>query len=628
MTDRQATNKSNPISVSRHGGGRPAEALILLLFASAVLYVTWPLFRDPSRNIINGFFYYTHLWITDLLARGIMQEGKIITHTLNFNYPMGGSLTFAEWSFTLGYLVLRLFGIPVMLGLNLLIVIHLWLGCYFGYRLAFRITGVKSASMVGGIAFGLNPHIISVLSNGQIAFLSHGFIALLVLLLLDIASTDKTWPIIVFGVVFGLLTATNPYYGVYSILSALVIGFYLTYRAKPRRKKLIRRFGFGAIAAFFGVLPFLIYWSVSWKAHGLEPLFVPFNLLSSNAIRLSAQGYASLAGWFIPAEISTPGSFGTSLISPTTVIRVYYLGWCCLLLAALAFLRITLAKPQSAFLDTSLAGSSPNGDRSSSAVTLTPSFLLLTCIIFFMIAHSPGLIMSDESSYQALLPFNFPVTLPFYNTYRAVIIISLGLALLAAIGLAKVGSAVGRWGGYAVCALAGIGILAENLFLAPVVFPLPVSKITVPQVYRDLAQMPDREAVFEVPHNDVRLEYLYLFYQSNYRHPLALTHHPNYRPFPSEFLNEIFGLSRVEYDPGEKVAYLPFRYLVLHEEYIRGAKLKAVRELLDDNFDFLRAYPQDRIRLYQTRTPGSTPYDSADRPIRFYRAPHLPVATQ
>jgi hypothetical protein len=193
--------------------------------------------------------------------------------------------------------------------------------------------------------------------------------------------------------------------------------------------------------------------------------------------------------------------------------------------------------------------------------------------------------------------------------YRAAVIVALCLALLTSVGLARFGRLLPRKKRYALCAFAGIIILAETRFLSPVPFPLPSHPAAVPEVYRHIAESTGCGAVLDVPNEAqgmrVGTNLQFIYYQLHHGHP-SLLHQTRGTPgsettlFEQELMVRCGGEQACVLRPDERATRLDFEYVVLHEGLLESSTLDPVRAFLDDNLILERAYEDDDIRLYRT----------------------------
>jgi hypothetical protein len=256
-----------------------------------------------------------------------------------------------------------------------------------------------------------------------------------------------------------------------------------------------------------------------------------------------------------------------------------------------------------------------------------PIFFLITAGIFFVIAHGYYLIFTPTThtlfSHKITLPLfwlskAWPSVTNFAMPYRAAVVVTLCVSILMAMGLSHLINKVKHKTGRALIILAGIGLLAEAVFISPVPFPLPQEKITVPEVYRDLAEIEDCGGVLEVPFETLveadspsGMNLPYLFYQQFHGHPLAnydkyLFGHPVAKTeFMSRLMKAVYGLTHdVVDEPAPEGNPAPhFKYLVLHEGLIDQKQKDETYRFLSSTMEFRQGYHKDDISLWVSKRP-------------------------
>lgn len=594
------------------------ELAACFIFLLLVLLTTWPAVFSMDKAVVGGNFAFGHIWNWDLIVQGLLSQGKLITYTLGQCYPEGGSLTSIGWSFLLPLILMRALSLGLLLSVNLLLLVHLWLGFYLAYRLGRLLTENRAASMVGAIAYGLCPYALSLIWNGQYPKLSHGFLPLLLIFLIKTVETKKIWPVAGFGLVFALLLASSPYNGIFGAM--LVVGASLYFLIVRRREMLrvLGRLASAAVASLIASAPFLYYYVAMG---GANPLHEPSNYPQMPHVPydLEILQNATLFGWLLPGKEAIVHQTATQW----HFLHVHYLGWFVVVAALLAFVPL---RPS----------------EKTAKPALGRGFFLLTGFFFFLLALGYELRLTPDDAGGTALPlfwlFGVMPSLEFTFTvpYRAAIGVSLCVAMLAALGLARVGA---RWTIRTrglVAAAIGIGIVLETSFVSPVPYPLPVREMTTPQVYRDLAASPDGGAVLEVPNEMHEMgegaNFYYIYYQVIHRHPLVIGELPGlkYKTNFFDYLLEtaLLGASETEIRHADGLVLLPFRYLVLHESFIAPDRKERVRSLLDDTLVLEKQYPEDGVRLYRVPSCVDWTVDEVEESesVRFCLAPDLPGA--
>jgi len=585
---------------------------VLGSFTLICLLFLWPAPPYLGAVIVGGDFMYPTLWTFDLATQGILERGAPPYQTQLLNYPEGGSLTFVGWSVILVIAALRALGASVLLGANVALVLHLVLGCYLAYRLALRATGRVPESMVGGLAFGLSPYVLSLVWNGQIEKLSHGFLPAIVLTVILYATDRRAWALPALGIAFGCVFATSPYNAIFGAYLAVATTLLLLIRGdRAARLATLRRAVTAAAVCFACCLPYLVYRRAT-AAADLEPLFrpVPVPQLPGVGWPSEVMNNATLLGWFLPGK----GTWALGDAFQYPVLHVHYLGWACLALAAVAWLWRS-------------RGGIPRWLPLAATCTAIPAWL---------VAHGYCLVVDPSTT-----PVPSEISLPLYwlsklvpgvtafgVPYRAVVVVSLCLAVLAAAGLAALGARLSLRGRIVLCAFAGVAIMAETLWLSPVPFPLPCRFAAPPQVYVDIAASDGCAAVLDVPNEAHGLgagaNLPFIYHQSSHGHPTLLhlhygpLHEPRMTPFQRGLSRACGRTTARELRSDEDTTLLDFGFLVLHENRLSNPQLDAVRAYLGEHLTLVRRYPEDGVTLYTPieadigdgRTVGFQPNDA------------------
>lgn len=574
-----------------------AEGVALVVFVLLILFYTWPAARSLGKVVIGSNFAFGHLWNWDLLIGGILEEGRLITHTNMINYPDGGSLAVIGWSYILLLLVLRFFGMGLLLATNLIVFFHLLLACYFAYRLALKLTNNWPASVVAGIAYGLCPYALSLLWNAQYPKLSHGFLPLLLLLLLEVVRLNRWWPLLVTGAVLALLTATSPYNGIFAALLALMAGGYFLLRStRAKQPVVLLRLLLTAAVAVLMILPYLGYISMTDQSDSLTRPARHLNLNGTGSEEVEPTFYyARPEGCFLPGKIQRSGF--------VDVYHIYYIGLILLFLAVLG-LAIGLKK---------------DPDREAG---YSPWFFLLILLVFGVISVGYfaywGKYIHDPSTIRIGLPLYwlyslFPQVAVFGVPYRAMIGVMLALTMLAAMGMNSLTGRLNAAKRVAVCFGIGVAMVAETVFLSPLPLPIASREIGVPGAYQDLAEMADGEAVLDVPNEAVRadpmLNKLLMYFQLVHGHPLPIPEEirPKSNTLFGRFNNLLADLladGRIEpADEPQKCMLLPFKYMVFHKGiiWLPPSDWERCLEYLSKHFDLLSVDEEAKVWLFRVR---------------------------
>lgn len=608
-----------------------SEMAVVLFYLLAVMAICLPMLFSPSDTMLGGDFLYPTLWTVDFAVSNMPSNGMFPVWTNDLNFPDGGSLGIIGWSFILIVFAGKLFGLGNLLGLNIALLLHLWIGCYFAYRLAFHISGRRMESCVGGFAYGLCPYVISLIFNGQIEKLSHGYLPLIVLLVLKLFGRRWILSATALGLVFAILVSTSFYNAFFGVMLAVIIGISMLVRQKNNRRiHLFIKLAFAAAAAVIFTVPYLMYWHESHSVPNAEPLFVPAPSpqLPYRSIDSGQLNNASLAGWFLPFK----DLIHADVKQPLPVVHVHYLGWICILLSTFAFVKRRAKVQKRKSLD----------GINEPETQLSPPLLLMIAGIFILVASGyylrPGYNVATFFGLYLKLPLYwiyklFPQVGAFSVPYRAVIGVSLCLSMLLTIGLSRICDFFGGNRRIFICVLAGAGILLETLLVSYELLPLSSRNTNPPQVYKDLAGINNCGAVLDAPNESHGLlpgtNAPFIFYQTVHHHPLTI--HVNYGPlhkmkktsFSINFIPVLSGKDKSVKD-GSVAGMVSFQYLVLHEKLVEPKRLPYVIDFLDNSLEIVKTYSEDNIRLYRSRFLSTNTNEANKSEVRFYLVPNLP----
>ena len=568
---------------SKYTSNLGAFALFLLL----AMAVTWPLILAPGQQIIASSFVYSHVWIWDLLTGYLLSDGTLLRSTDLLNFPEGGPISVIGWHFAIPLLLFRKLGIGLMFGVNLLVIFYLALGGFGAFALARRLLGKWPEAMVGGIAFGFNPFVISLVWNGQYGKLCHGFLPLLLLLLLESARSRRSRVILLYGLLFAVCLSSAPYFGIAAAVLSVVVALTACIKRRDRFKHYLVRYGLCALSAAAFSLPFLYYYfSAPSSGQGL--------LIPAGQRPMDLEIFTTSAGWFLTEESHATLSRGN--IHYMKDVVTHRLNVVVILLTALAGFKLLRGR---------LRPLRRYGDEAG------PALFIAIAVTF--------IILSLGSRYAFLpiywLKLLIPQTQAFVFTMRLSIGVYLGLAMLGAMALASLLHHHGPKRRGLLCSAAGMLIFMDTLFFSPPFFPLNVRSSHIPAVYDDLRKILNRGAVLEVPYSEVSdalelspstsfrmsMEPAF-YYQTLHRHPLVhgeLDTRTRQMPEFHARLSRVLGIPgpmKTTKSPPHRV---PFCYIVLNESLIKEERLGLLRAFLEINFRLLRHYPQERYRLYR-----------------------------
>jgi hypothetical protein len=164
----------------------------------------------------NAICLWNFWWMRRALASGLdfFQTNYLFV-------PVGVNLTLhthTAFSALVGATVLR--AASVTTALNVTLVMSLWLNAFAAYLLAFRLTGHRSASVIGGMVFGFSPYLAAHL-NGHFNLTTAWTIPLFVVALLGGGLRGSLKLAVMAGLLLSVTAYIDYYYVVYEVVLAL-----------------------------------------------------------------------------------------------------------------------------------------------------------------------------------------------------------------------------------------------------------------------------------------------------------------------------------------------------------------------------------------------------------------------
>ncbi len=602
----------------------PLEALAVFLgFLVLALLITAPLGLDLNGSFLAGKFMWSHAWAMELVGdflRGgdsfslqVMElppgqrapwmawmPGPYTLHTELLGWPEGGTIVFLAWfHIVLGTLLRDL--LPTVGAFNAALLLTLALAPSSAWLLARRLGAGRAGAALAGLIYGFNPYILGVLANGQVAKINHAWPALVALLAWELCRHRRAWAVPALWVVATICLLTSPYYYVFAALlgagiAALCLVFQPGWRQRGVLVGLLAVTGAGLLALH---LP--IFEHLGTREGGL---------LSPSTIGSDTSVYelsASLGGMLLPRQLSYPGGV---LIPGET--HVAYLGLATLLLAALA-----------------------SWARRDKAVLA----LWAVALAFAVLAMGRSLALPGGAELPlplGLLAGALPPLRALIFVYRGVVVVTLALALVVALGFGPLAARLGRrrwllWGAPAL-------ILLDTLAVSPAPFPLPVEHLELPRIYQELAQDPRRFGIVEFPcdlegaevHGAAYAEALtdlnqrQIFWQAYHRKGLGMVDKGNnhralfQQPLTRDLVRVLMGEAPgEEAGRGESLRWLRqarFELLVLHQGALPPATATQVRAWLDAQLGAPRLYEREAIAVYDLVGAASSSHTTQPAP--------------
>jgi len=241
-------------------------------------------------------------------------------------------------------------------------------------------------------------------------------------------------------------------------------------------------------------------------------------------------------------------------------------------------------------------------------------------LAFVMFSLGPFVYFSDQIYTEIRSPiymafFNY---FPFFSQvsipYRFTAMVMLSLSILAALALAGLGRRWARRDQALLSAALTLAMLFDVTLLSPAPFPLPLSSSTVPEYCTRLAQDPQEWGLLDYPIQRYRGELLpgeYFFYQMT--HGKAMPNRVEgtipFFVYQNSFANYLFMMEHAREDLPprdrrtlerglEDLSRFGFRYIVLHDNYLRSAARERMHTLLRFFLGEPEAWP-DGVWIYR-----------------------------
>ena len=493
---------------ARPGGWR-VEALALAGYLVLALLLTWPLLLHLHDRLI-GHEHCTnrmHLWVL-WMVKQMLFSGQAPVQTEHIFYPFGTNLVRLYGSDLLYPLVLspltELLSAAVVF--NLKILLSLTFAPYGVFRLLRYLGTGRAAAWGGGALFTSMPYFLRETLNGVSELVAVEWVPFAVLYLLRSQDRGRRRDVGL-AVLFALLASYSSGYNAFFLFffgAVLVAHRLVTARERGEWWRRVRARQLGVVAGLclLGLLPYALLHRSGGTTRSLS---VELSDVLDPSNRPMADSSASVATYLRPGRNEIPleriGEHGRLEVINTT--HTTYLGYGVLVLALMGLLR---------------------GRRPSLWWATAGVFVLVSAGPHLCISGDPVVVGGVRIPMPGLLLYKlvpgFDVTMR--HSYRYVAMVHLALAVLAGLGLhwlvSRVRSGAARHvlvpGAVALC-------LAEVLAVGPAPYPIPMTTLEVPPIYRELAADPQSYAIMELPHED-DLNFLqpYLYYQTVHGKPM------------------------------------------------------------------------------------------------------------
>ena len=518
----------------------------MLLFLLLTVAMTWPLLIEFTTSLPAGSgdvrqnFWNFWWWQKCLLD---LHQHPYWTQYLFF--PTGVNLIFYTHS---SFNMLLALPITVFLGpgaaYNFCALFALTLAGWGAYLLARELTGDARAGILAGLVFTYFPqHIEQTLEH--LNLFSIEFMPLALLYFLRVCRHGGRKNIVLLGLFFALNTLCSWHLGLKLLLTLLPLGVWQLFRPGRPRGGLLRDWIVAALLASVIVLP------------AVSPLLVEAFTVEEPYYRKPDTNRGIDPVYLVIPPFANP--LWGPLVAGAYIDRAYqaagflcYLGFVPLALAALAVAR-----------------------RAQGA-GYWAGFGLVTLIL--AIGSHP--FWNGRLYENITLPFALLQQIPVLNLMnvanRFLILTSLGLGILAALGWTRLRKQTDRW----FLVLAGLVVL-EYLWL-----PFPMRETGISPIYQQLKTSARQGAILDIPFNQRSRSADDMMAQTVHERPIGGGYHSTYPPEPQRFIDQDPMLSQLDNVPKlvrpidrDHLLKLGFDTVVLHKYRMESYRLKLLEQV-------------------------------------------------
>ncbi|MFQ6099792.1 MAG: hypothetical protein ACE5OS_00955 [Anaerolineae bacterium] len=546
---------------------------VLAVFLCLTLVITYPLPAQLTTHLAGGDYdVWARPWAT-WWTKTALREGLDLYHTDMLFYPLGVSLVYHSFSHVNTAIALLLEPLVGPIGAHNVTVLLAYLLSGLGmYALARHVTGSPSAGLVAGLIFAFSTYHID--QSSHLIALTTQWIPLWILFVIRLFRGKCPFRHGLLAALFLALTALSSWHLL--LFSLLWLGFYLLYLLVWERER-IR----WATLCLMGVVTLIV----------IGPFLFPLlrGLPSSQGgvqdealVPYRGENDIDVLTFFVPSRLHPLLGPLVTPLHRRIGRRQVFLGYATLALALLGAV-VTVAR------------------RRSKAGPVW--FWALSTLVFFSMSLGAYVRFNGVLSRRPLQPWLLPLAKFVRDPTRFTVMTTLGLAVLAALGVAwLVQRACPSARPWIVVGLSGL-VLFEFL-----PWPFPTTPVNVPQFYEQLRQDPDTFALADVPVRQLELRRLSMFYQTVHQKPIVGGIVARTPPGAYAFIDRHPILSAFtggdQESPGDDVsrhlaalADAGVRYLVLHRRFLTIQQIQAWRLYLPYN----PFYEDEQIIVYRTR---------------------------
>ncbi len=541
---------------------------VLVLFVCLTLLITYPLPTQLDTHLAgDDYDVWARPWNT-WWTKTAIREGRSLYHTDMLFYPRGVDLMYHSFSHVNTGLALLLDPLTGYIAAhNVTVLLAYILGGFGMYLLARHVTHSLGAGLVAGLIFAFTTYHID--QSSHLIALSTQWIPLWILCVIRLFNGERPLRHALLGALFLTLTALSSWHLL--LFSMLWLAFYLVYLLAWKRERLrwptLRALGLMGVVTLILVGPFLLpllIGQLDGTAGG--GVVVPYR--GENAIDVLA--------FFVPSRRHPLIGPLVEALQQRIGRRQVFLGYIPLALALLGVVK--------------------NWRKAR--------FWALSTPLFFTMSLGAYIRFNGVLSQRPLQPWLLSFSSFIRDPTRLTIMTTLGLAFLAAIGVAwllrQIDHSARTW------VVVGLSILIMFEYLP---WPFPTTPVNVPTFYQQIRQETDSFALADIPLQQLELRRLIMFYQIVHQKPVV--EGAAVKRIPADayaFIDQHPILSAFSDDarepPGNDVsrhlaalARDGVRYLVLHHRFLTAQQIEAWRQYLA----YAPFYQDDQIIVYRTR---------------------------
>jgi hypothetical protein len=564
----------------------PAPAYAIAFYALLTLIWCGPILIDPAHIVADVGDPLHMAWTMAWVGRQLLRDPVAVFQANNF-HPYANSLAFGDHLLpeALVALPINLTTGNAVLALNLVTALGLFSSALVAYFVVSQMLKSRGAGFLAGSVLAFNGFMQSELLRVNVLHLQGWFLALY--FVWRFTQTPTWFNAVGFSISLGLQGLTGTYYAIYSaaLAPAFVIAAFVAARRIPSRAECLRL-----------LTPALVVLGLGWM------FLSPYRRVAAMSLAQKpiADG-ADLASFFLPGQDFW--IWGGALPHAPRGESSHFLGYVPLLLAGVAvywlFARGTTSKPARSFL-------------ALAAVTMVFLGVLIAAGGFPRLMGSP----LGSSPYLYLLT-SFPTLRGMATVERAAVMVQIGVALLAAIGVERL--VAGRRSTPLAFLLALLAA-AEQWTKPGPGFRVPAGS-ELPEVYRFLATAKGPVVELPVyPDRLIRFRALYPYFSTYHWRRVPIGRASFYPPAHDYFATLLQGFPDEEAIEALRVAGI--HDVVVHPRMWASRRAARMNALSGPDFQLLRAFQGDvsvsalALEMGDERVYRLTPRPPLPRPCR------------